>query len=66
MTMVYGHEFAMTDAFDRLSGAYGDVNHLWERASWEMTNGTHDLKSDMNKEFPPAGWQFRCFSDDDI
>jgi len=61
MTMIIGHEFAMTDAFDHLTGAYGDLNHMTERARWVTTNGTHDLEGDMNESFPPAGWQFRCF-----
>jgi hypothetical protein len=61
MSMVAGHELAMTDEFHRLTGAYGDVNHIKERAAWVMTNGSHRLEGNMWQSYPPGGHHFRCF-----
>jgi hypothetical protein len=61
MSMVAGHEYAMIDTFHRLTGAYGDLNHMSERAAWVMTNGSHEIDGNMYQSYPPGGHHFRCF-----
>lgn len=50
--MVAGHGYDMIDAFHRMTGAYGHLNHIRERAAWVITNGTHDIDGNMWQSYP--------------